>query len=84
MGVFTNSCGKSYLCEAEEGEDAREHGAQSLEPLLPEVSDWLIANKRRAVIGQLCTPGIFNRSSIDSSCISVVKHLISVTQREEM
>ena len=59
-------------------------GPSLLEPLLTAVSDWFIANKRRVVIGQFCTPGIFNRSSIDSSCISVVKHLISVTQQGEM
>lgn len=35
------------------------------------VSDWFITNKRLLVIGQFCTPGIFNRSSIDSSYISL-------------
>ena len=51
--------------------EAGNKSRRNLKSLLPVASDWFIANKRLFVIGQLCTPGIFNRSSIDSSCISL-------------
>ena len=44
---------------------------RNLKSLLPVVSDWFMGNNRLFVIGQLCTPGIFNWSSIDSSYISL-------------